>query len=108
MALNPPSWATDWQAAVLAVDGRLSPELERLVRTDEVLDAITVMHSLRRLIGRAEGGVVIGAGEADALHRRRRCRTTGGSVGSQPDQPQLHLGSSARRQLRRAPARRRL
>jgi hypothetical protein len=57
MALNPPSWATDWQAAVLALDGRLSPELERLVRTDEVLDAITVMHSLSRLIGRVAGGV---------------------------------------------------
>jgi hypothetical protein len=56
-ALNPPSWATDWQAAVLALDGRLSPELERLVRTDEVLDAITVMHSLSRLIGRVVGGV---------------------------------------------------
>ena len=57
MALNLPSWATDWQAAVLALDGRLSPELERLVRTDEVLDAITVTHSLSRLIGRVVGGV---------------------------------------------------
>ena len=57
MALNLPSWATDWQAAVLALDGRLSPELERLVRTDEVLDAITVMHSLSRLIGRVAGSV---------------------------------------------------
>jgi hypothetical protein len=57
MALNLPSWATDWHAAVLALDGRLSPELERLVRTDEVLDAITVTHSLSRLIGRVVGGV---------------------------------------------------
>ena len=52
MALNLPNWATDWKAAVLALDGHLSPELERLVRTDEVLDAITVTHSLSRLIGR--------------------------------------------------------
>ncbi len=42
---------------MLALDSRLSPELERLVRTDEVLDAITVTHSLSRLIGRLAGGV---------------------------------------------------
>jgi len=57
MALNLPNWATDWKAAVLALDSHLSPELERLVRTDEVLDAITVTHSLSRLIGRVAGGV---------------------------------------------------
>ena len=57
MAIKLPTWATDWKAAILAVEGRLSPELERLVRTDEVLDAITVTHSLRRLIGRLAGGV---------------------------------------------------
>ena len=57
MALNLPSWATDLRAAVLALDERLSPELERLVRTDEVLDAITITHSLSRLIGRVAGGV---------------------------------------------------
>jgi hypothetical protein len=57
MALNLPSWATDLKTAILTLEGRLSPELERLVRTDEVLDAITVTHSLRRLIGRVAGGV---------------------------------------------------
>ena len=57
MALNLPNWATDWKVAVLALDSRLSPELERLVRTDEVLDAITVTHSLSRLVGRVAGGL---------------------------------------------------
>jgi hypothetical protein len=57
MALNLPSWATDLKTAVLALDERLSPELERLVRTDEVLDAITITHSLSRLIGRVAAGV---------------------------------------------------
>jgi hypothetical protein len=57
VALNLPNWATDWKAAILAIDARLSPELERLVRTDEVLDAITVTHSLSRLIGRVGAGV---------------------------------------------------
>jgi hypothetical protein len=57
MALNLPSWATDLKTAILTLEGRLSPELERLVRTDAVLDAITVTHSLHRLIGRMAGGV---------------------------------------------------
>src|ERR1700730_5967312 len=57
MALKLPSWATDWKTAILTLERRLSPELERLVRTDEVLDAITVTYSLRRLIGRLAAGV---------------------------------------------------
>jgi hypothetical protein len=57
MELQLPSWATDWKTAILTLEGRISPELERLVRTDEVLDAITVTHSLRRLIGRLAGGI---------------------------------------------------
>ena len=57
MALNLPGWATDLKAAILTLEGRLSPELERLVRTDEVLDAITVTHSLSRLVGRVAGGI---------------------------------------------------
>jgi hypothetical protein len=57
MALNLPSWTTDLRTAVLALDARLSPELERLLQTDEVLDAITVVHSLSRLVGRAAGAI---------------------------------------------------
>jgi len=57
MALELPSWATDWKTTIFTLEGRVSPELERLVRTDEVLDAITVIHSLSRLIGRVAAGI---------------------------------------------------
>jgi hypothetical protein len=52
-----PDWTTDWKAAFFAVERRLSPPLERLVRTDAFLDALTVWNSLSRLAGRSVGGV---------------------------------------------------
>jgi hypothetical protein len=57
MALDLPVWATDWKTAILTLEGRISPELERLVRTDEALDTITVTYSIRRLVGRLAGGI---------------------------------------------------
>ena len=75
MALNLPSWATDWKAAVLALDGRLSPELERLVRTDEVLDAITVTHSLSRLIGPWREEYVTASPDHSGCPRHARSRS---------------------------------
>ena len=52
-----PDWATDWKVAFFAAERRLSPRLERLVRTDAFLDALTVSNSLSRLAGRSLDGV---------------------------------------------------
>ena len=53
MELNLPAWATDWKTAFFAAERRLSPRLEQAVRTDTVLDAITVANSLGRLAHRS-------------------------------------------------------
>jgi hypothetical protein len=52
-----PDWSTDWKVAFFAAERRLSPRLERLVRTDAFLDALTVSNSLSRLVSRSADGV---------------------------------------------------
>jgi hypothetical protein len=56
MRLKLPDWSTDWKVAFFAAERRLSPRLERLVRTDEFLDALTVANSLSRIAGRSVEG----------------------------------------------------
>jgi hypothetical protein len=53
MELNLPDWATDWKTAFFTAERRLSPRLEQAVRTDTVLDAMTVANSLGRLAHRS-------------------------------------------------------
>jgi hypothetical protein len=55
-ALKLPDWATDWKIAFFAAERRLSPRLERAIRTDVFLDAVTVANSLSRLAQRSADG----------------------------------------------------
>jgi hypothetical protein len=48
-----PDWATDWKVAFFAAERRLSPRLERAIRTDVFLDAMTVANSVSRLAQRS-------------------------------------------------------
>jgi hypothetical protein len=55
-AVNFPDWATDWNVAFFAAERRLSPRLEQAIRTDVLLDAVTVASSLGRLAQRSADG----------------------------------------------------
>ena len=55
MALKVPDWATDWKVAFFAAERLLSPRLEQAIRTDALLDAMTVANSLSRLANRSAG-----------------------------------------------------
>jgi hypothetical protein len=43
---------TDWKKAFFAAERRLSPQLEKLVRTEAFLDAVSVANGLTRLTTR--------------------------------------------------------
>lgn len=62
---NPPAFPTDWKPIFFAVEARLSPRLERLVRTDAFLDTVAVANGLTRLAKRAAGN--LGSGVVEAL-----------------------------------------
>jgi hypothetical protein len=72
MALKVPDWATDWKAAFLAAERRLSPRLEQAVRTDVFLDAMTVANSLGRLAQRSADGVRYSIADALGLPTSRQ------------------------------------
>jgi hypothetical protein len=73
MAL-PPWVSTDLAQAFFAAERRLSPRLEAALRTDAALDALAVLHTLRRLAGRALNGATNGMVEAIGLPSSRQVR----------------------------------
>ena len=72
MALKLPDWATDWKVAFFAAERRLSPRLDQAIRTDVVLDAMTVAESLSRLAQRSADGTRYSIADALGLPTSRQ------------------------------------
>jgi hypothetical protein len=67
-----PDWATDWKVAFFAAERRLSPRLERAIRTDVFLDAMTVANSVSRLAHRSADGARYSIADALGLPTSRQ------------------------------------
>ena len=70
----------DWKQLFFAVESRLSPRLERLVRTDGFLDTLAVANGASRLAKRSAGNFGNGLVEALGLPSSRQVRQLQRSV----------------------------
>jgi len=75
-----PALPTDWKQVFFAVESRLSPRLERLVRTDAFLDTLAVANGVSRLVRRSAGNLGNGIVEALGLPSSRQVRQLQRSV----------------------------
>lgn len=71
---------TDWKKTFFAAEGRLSPRLEQLVRTDTFLDTLAVTNGLSRIVSRAISSLGNGTVEALGLPSSRQIRRLQRSV----------------------------
>jgi hypothetical protein len=79
--MRAPEWCTtDWKKAFFAVERRLSPKLEQLVRTDAALDALAVATGLTRFAARTISAVGNGVVETVGLPSSRQVRRLQRSV----------------------------
>jgi len=75
-----PALPTHWTQAFFAAESRLSPRLERLVRTDAFLDTVAVANGVSRLAKRAASDLGNGIVEALGLPSSRQVRQLQRSV----------------------------
>jgi hypothetical protein len=79
--MTKPEWlSTDWKKAFFAAERQLSPRLERAVRTDAFLDALTMATGLSRLVSRTAYRAGNGLVEALGLPSSRQVRRLQRSV----------------------------
>jgi hypothetical protein len=67
-----PRLPTSWTQVFFTVESRLSPRLERLVRTDAFLDTVAVANGVSRLAKRSANSLANGLVEAIGLPSRRQ------------------------------------
>ena len=75
-----PALPTHWTQVFFAAESRLSPRLERLVRTDGFLDTLAVANGVSRLAKRSAGNFGNGLVEALGLPSSRQVRQLQRSV----------------------------
>ena len=75
-----PALPTHWTQVFFAVESRLSPGLERLVRTDAFLDTLAVANGVSRLAERTASDLGNGIVEALGLPSSRQVRQMQRSV----------------------------
>ena len=75
-----PALPTHWTQVFFAAESRLSPRLERLVRTDAFLDTVAVANGVSRLAKRAASDLGNGIVEALGLPSSRQVRQLQRSV----------------------------
>ena len=75
-----PALPTHWTQVFFAAESRLSPHLERLVRTDAFLDTVAVTNGVSRLAKRAASDLGNGIVEALGLPSSRQVRQLQRSV----------------------------
>jgi hypothetical protein len=75
-----PALPTNWPQVFFVVESRLSPRLERLVRTDAFLDTLAVANGVGRLTKRSASNVGNGIVEALGLPSSRQVRLLQRSV----------------------------
>jgi len=79
--MTAPDWCTtDWKKVFFAVERRLSPLLEQLVRTDAARDALAVATGLTRFAARTVAAVGNGVVESVGLPSSRQVRRLQRSV----------------------------
>ena len=67
-----PQLPTSWTQVFFAVESRLSPRLERAVRTDAFYDTVAIANGVSRLAGRTVRGATNGVVEVLGLPSRRQ------------------------------------
>jgi hypothetical protein len=75
-----PTIPTSWTQVFFAVESRLSPRLERAVRTDAFLDTVAVANGVSRLAKRSAENLGNGIVEALGLPSSRQVRRLQRSV----------------------------
>ena len=68
----PPRLTTDWTKIFFAIEGRLSPRLERMTRSNAFLDAVAVANGMSRLTSRTVRDVGSGVRERLGLPSSRQ------------------------------------